>query len=108
MFSGALARRIRDKGVTVNAVHPGVVASDLIREYPKLLTAVAHLFMISPARAAERCVYVATSPEVEGQTGVYFDEMKVKPASNDARDEAQQERLWAATRELLGAAPWPS
>jgi NAD(P)-dependent dehydrogenase (short-subunit alcohol dehydrogenase family) len=102
MYMGALARRrLAGKGVTVNAVHPGVVASEMLREYPKLLRVVAHRFMISPARAAERCVYVATSPEVAGATGVYFHELKPRPASSDARDGEQQDRLWAATEELL-------
>ena len=104
LFANALARRLAGKGVTVNALHPGVVATELTRDYPKALQAVIKLFMSTPEQGAACSIYVATSPAIEGTTGTYFDKSKPKPASKDARDVAQQERLWSVTEELTGRA----
>jgi NAD(P)-dependent dehydrogenase (short-subunit alcohol dehydrogenase family) len=101
LFTKALARRLQGKGVTVNALHPGVVATELTREYPKAIAALFKLFLISPERGAECSLYVATSPDLAETTGAYFEKSRAKPASRDARDEAQQERLWQLTEEII-------
>jgi NAD(P)-dependent dehydrogenase (short-subunit alcohol dehydrogenase family) len=105
LFSNALARRVAEKGVTVNALHPGLVATELARDYPKAIAAIGKLFMISPERGAQCSLYVASSPDLEGTTGAYFYKSKPKAASRDARDEVQQERLWAITEALVASAP---
>jgi NAD(P)-dependent dehydrogenase (short-subunit alcohol dehydrogenase family) len=104
LFTKALARRLAGKGVTVNAVHPGVVATELSRDFPKALTAIFKLFLLSPERGAECSLHVATSPDVAGTTGEYFEKSKPKTASKDARDEGQQERLWTVTEGLIQGA----
>jgi NAD(P)-dependent dehydrogenase (short-subunit alcohol dehydrogenase family) len=101
LFTKALSRRLAGKRVTVNAVHPGVVATELMRDFPKALTAVLKLFLLSPERGAECSVYVATSPEVAGTTGEYFEKSRPKTASAEARDEQQQERLWTITEDII-------
>jgi NAD(P)-dependent dehydrogenase (short-subunit alcohol dehydrogenase family) len=101
LFAGALARRLAGKGVTVNALHPGVVATELTRDYPKAVMAIWKLFLWTPERGAACSVYVASSPEIEGTTGAYFEKLRQKPASSDARDERQQERLWSVTEDLI-------
>jgi hypothetical protein len=88
----------------VNALHPGVVATELTRDYPKAIQAVIKLFMLTPEQGAACSIYVATSPAIGETTGAYFDKSKPKPASKDARDVAQQERLWTLTEELTGRA----
>lgn len=101
LFTKALARRLVGTGVTVNALHPGVVATELAREYPKVVMAVASLFMLTPAGGAECSIHVATAPELANVSGEYFEKSRVKKASKDARDEGAQERLWKITEELL-------
>jgi NAD(P)-dependent dehydrogenase (short-subunit alcohol dehydrogenase family) len=101
LFTCALARRLKNKGVTVNAVHPGVVATELARAYPKLLVKLFHLFLLTPAQGAACSLYVATSPELEGVTGKYFEKSKEKPAAKAALDKAAQERLWKLTEDLI-------
>jgi NAD(P)-dependent dehydrogenase (short-subunit alcohol dehydrogenase family) len=101
LFSNALARRLAGKGVTVNALHPGVVATELTRDYPRAVMAIAKLFMWTPERGAECSIYVASAPEIAGTTGAYFERSKAKPAASDARDEGQQERLWSLTQDLI-------
>jgi len=71
MYSYDLARRLAGTGVTVNALHPGFVASDMYRSsggFIKLLGPVINLIAVSPEVGAETSIFVAGSPEVEGVT----------------------------------------
>jgi NAD(P)-dependent dehydrogenase (short-subunit alcohol dehydrogenase family) len=101
LFTKALATRLEGTGVTVNAVHPGVVATELTRDYPRAVIAVMQLFLLSPQRGAACSLFVATAPEIAGVTGEYFEKSRSKPASREARDVEAQERLWKLTLELL-------
>ncbi|WP_437521848.1 SDR family oxidoreductase [Sorangium sp. So ce726] len=100
LFTKALARRLEGTGVTVNAVHPGVVGTDLMRDYPKLLVKLFNLFLLTPEQGAECSLHVATAPELAGVTGEYFEKSRIKPAAEAALDEVAQERLWALTEAL--------
>lgn len=101
LFTRALARRLAGTGVTVNAVHPGVVATELARGYPKLLVKLFHLFTITPEKGAACSLHVATSPALAGVSGEYFEKSRVKPPAKAALDEAAQERLWTLTEALV-------
>lgn len=105
LFVKALARRLQGSGVTVNGVHPGVVATELARDYPKLFVKLFHLFLLTPAQGAQCSLFVATSPTLEGVSGEYFEKSKAKPAAKAAQDEAAQERLWELTEALLAGRP---
>lgn len=102
LFTKALARRLAGTGVTVNAVHPGVVATELARDYPRLLVKLLHLFFLTPAEGAACSLHVATDPALVTTSGEYFEKSRPKPASAEATDEALQERLWKVSEELLG------
>jgi NAD(P)-dependent dehydrogenase (short-subunit alcohol dehydrogenase family) len=101
LFTKALARRLQGKGVTVNAVHPGVVATEVFRDYPALLVKFFHLFLLTPEQGAACSLHVATAPELEEQSGLYFEKSKAKEVAAAALDEAAQERLWTLTETLL-------
>ncbi|AUX46609.1 hypothetical protein SOCE26_081150 [Sorangium cellulosum] len=100
LFTKALARRLAGTGVTVNAVHPGVVATELSRNFPKLLVKLAHLFMLTPEQGAACSLHVATAPELAEVTGEYFEKSRAIPAAKVALDEVAQERLWKLTETL--------
>ncbi|HEX5009256.1 MAG TPA: SDR family oxidoreductase, partial [Planctomycetota bacterium] len=102
LFTLGLARRLEGRGVTVNAVHPGVVATELTRDYPRLLVRLLQLFQLTPEQGAACSLYVATSPEVAALTGQYFEKSKPRMPARRARDRDAQERLWAASERLLG------
>jgi NAD(P)-dependent dehydrogenase (short-subunit alcohol dehydrogenase family) len=104
LFTKALARRLAGKGVTVNAVHPGVVQTELARDMPQVLVKIIHLFMISPEKGARCTIDVATKAEFAEVSGAYFEKSQPKKASAAALDEAAQERLWTLSEELLGLA----
>lgn len=102
LFTKALARRLEGTGVTVNAVHPGVVATELARDYPKLLVKLFQLFMLTPEKGAACSLHVATAPELSKVTGEYFEKSRIKLAAKAALDEGAQERLWKLSESLLG------
>jgi NAD(P)-dependent dehydrogenase (short-subunit alcohol dehydrogenase family) len=101
MFTSALARRVEAKRITVNALHPGVVktnlASDLKSPVMRAMFAVFKLFFVSPEKGAETSVYLASSGEVEGQTGKYFEKKREVVANPLMLDEAACDRLWKMT-----------
>jgi NAD(P)-dependent dehydrogenase (short-subunit alcohol dehydrogenase family) len=101
LFTKALARRLAGRGVTVNAVHPGVVATELLRDMPAVITKLVHLFMLSAEDGARCSLDVAMQPELASVTGMYFEKSQAKPGSRDSSDEAAQERLWKLSEDLL-------
>jgi NAD(P)-dependent dehydrogenase (short-subunit alcohol dehydrogenase family) len=105
MHTYDLARRLAGTGVTVNALHPGFVASDMYRSsggFIKLLGPVINLMAVSPEAGAETSVYVATSPEVAGMTGKYFVKKQAVASSDASCDAAATARLMALTAPMVG------
>jgi NAD(P)-dependent dehydrogenase (short-subunit alcohol dehydrogenase family) len=105
MFTYALARRLAGSGVTANALHPGFVATRLgsgnkipIRPVYILLKP----FTISPKKGSETSVFLASSPEVEGVSGKYFDRKQESRSSRASQDEEGQELLWDMSAKLTG------
>jgi NAD(P)-dependent dehydrogenase (short-subunit alcohol dehydrogenase family) len=102
LFTYELARRLNGTGVTANALHPGLVrsgfwAGDRFGLKQRLRYA---LRAISPAKAARYVVYLATSPEVEGVTGRYFDRGRLAESSPESYDEDAARRLWDVSAQL--------
>jgi NAD(P)-dependent dehydrogenase (short-subunit alcohol dehydrogenase family) len=105
MFTQALARRLEGTGVSVNCLHPGVLATNLLCDYlgrPRVAS-LAHRFTHpGPARGAEHVLRLAFDPALEGVTGRYFHEGRERPSSPRSRDVELQERLFRRTAELVG------
>jgi retinol dehydrogenase 12 len=103
LFTRELARRLERSGVTVNAVHPGTVTTNL-GEPPKIFVALSSRFMRTPAQGAVTSVVVATDPSLDGVTGHYF--MNGKQAdrklSRAARNDELASALWKQSEELTG------
>ena len=99
MFSHALARKLEGRGVTVNAVHPGLVKTELNREAPPHVSPPRG--QVSAADGAKGPLHLATSPALEGVSGRYFEGIEEKESSGFSRDVAAQERLWALSLSLL-------
>ncbi|GAA3150588.1 SDR family oxidoreductase [Planomonospora alba] len=103
------AERWKDAGVTVNAVHPGVIRTGLgDRRGPVgLLIKAAKLLWKSPATGARPVARLALSEEVAGVTGRYFHLEREQPLAPVATDAALARRLWDQAMELTGLAPSP-
>ncbi len=103
MFSYELARQLEGSGITVNAIHPGLVATRFGRgvRWVRLGIAVARWFMVSPEDSGADIVHLATAPELEGVTGTYFVRREQQQSSEFSRDESLQQRLWTASEVLV-------
>ncbi len=105
LFTYELARRLAGSGVTVNAVHPGSVASGFGMNNGgpmKLGMQIFHQFSLTPAQGADTVVYLASSPDVEGVTGKYWVNRKQVQSSPESYNEADQKRLWSVSEQLAG------
>jgi NAD(P)-dependent dehydrogenase (short-subunit alcohol dehydrogenase family) len=108
MATFELARRLEGSGVTVNVVHPGVVATNifdlggwkggLVRSLMPLI----RLFLLSPEQGARTTLHVATAPELAGVTGRYFKNSQEAAHNPVADDRALSAALWDRSLALTG------
>jgi NAD(P)-dependent dehydrogenase (short-subunit alcohol dehydrogenase family) len=110
LFTYELARRLERSGtnITVNALHPGGVRTNFGKEGDTrgLLRFVFDLFLrvggISAEEGADTAVYLASSPEVTGVTGKYFEKRKAISSSRQSYDVDVARRLWEVSERLTG------
>lgn len=101
LFTKELARRLENNNVTVNCVHPGVIATDAFREYPKWFSKFLNLLISKPEVGANPVVYLATSPDVQNISGTYFNKSKATPTTDIANDIKIAKQIWQETESLL-------
>jgi NAD(P)-dependent dehydrogenase (short-subunit alcohol dehydrogenase family) len=107
-FTQELSERLNQTGITVNALHPGVVATDIYRIGPEgswyqaLFRKVLSLVMISPKDGAQTSIYLASSDDVRGVTGKYFYKLNPGFVSPKCRDMQLQKGLWQLSEKLTG------
>ncbi len=104
-FTYELDRRLKGTGVTVNAVHPGFVATNFGKEgnpLARMLMPIISLFAKSSHKGAETPVYLASSAEAEGVSGKYFFQKEAISSSPVSYDPQIAERLWQVSEELTG------
>jgi NAD(P)-dependent dehydrogenase (short-subunit alcohol dehydrogenase family) len=107
LFSHALAERLRGTGVTSSCVFPGLVATDLLREYwwwkATWLQPVWRKLFDTADEAGRAVVYAACA---QGGTGECYAGSRLARSSGRSYDKELQERLWAISEELTGARGW--
>ncbi len=101
-FTRKLAADLKDKGVTVNCLHPGVVNTRLFDKMPAVFRKLSGLFMISPQNGAQTTIYLATSPELNEITGEYFAKKKIARTTKHAKDMEVAEKLWEVSKTYCG------
>jgi NAD(P)-dependent dehydrogenase (short-subunit alcohol dehydrogenase family) len=106
LFTRALARRLDGTGVTVNAIHPGAIASGFGTNNTGVFGfATRHLgrfVLATPEKGARTSIYVCTSPDVAGTTGAYFANCRRAKTSRVAEDDAAAARLWELSETVCG------
>lgn len=104
LFTRELSRRLQGSGVTVNAVHPGVVNTGLLFSGWRIARLVRP-FLRTPAEGAAELVYLALSPEVTGVSGRYFVDRRPREPSARARDPEVAKELWSVSEALTRPHP---
>jgi retinol dehydrogenase 12 len=104
LFSNELARRLEGRGVTSNALHPGDVATQIVRGNALLRVGIklAAPFLMTPAQGARTSLHVATVPALEGVTGRYFKDRREARPARAALDEQLAAQLWDLSAEMVG------
>ena len=106
-----LARQLEGSGVTVNALHPGVVATGIANALiprplrPVMRLARPFLRLRTPEEGAQTIIHLATAPEVASITGRYFIDGREHRSPAVSYDQLLQERLWQRSTELVGLTP---
>lgn len=104
LFTYEAVRRLGESGVTVNALHPGHVATDIWRTNFSIigpaLKRIMGLFALTPEQGADNSIYLASSPEVEGVTGKYFVMREPAESSPVSYDQEIARKLWEISENL--------
>ncbi|KAJ8268501.1 hypothetical protein COCON_G00136730 [Conger conger] len=101
----SLATRLQGTGVTVYAVHPGVVQTELGRHLSTPLKAafvVVKPFIKTPVQGAQTSIYCAVAPELEGESGQYYSDCAQARPSRAGRDDVMAQKLWELSCQMLG------
>ena len=115
LFAVGLARRLQKFGITSNAVHPGVIFTDLMRHMDSAakdnLREQASAVTKTVPQGAATQVWAAVSPAMAGVTGKYLEDCHIgrlaDPMEYDgyqayALDEDHAERLWSWSEGIVG------
>ncbi len=105
LFTRALAKRLAGTSVTATCLHPGFVRTSFGRDIPTVgrsIFRLISLFARSPEKGAETLVYLAASPQVQGASGGYYFDCKLRTPAAAAQDDAAAERLWSVSENLAG------
>lgn len=109
LFTMELARRLKGTGVTVNSLHPGLVATNFGSEGGaavfKLIFGLLRPFMLSSEQGSQTTLHVATSPEGAERSGEYFSKSKVAKQNPLALDPQLAAKLWQVSEGLTAPAP---
>ena len=106
LFTRELARRVKDRGITVNCCHPGAVATNIgiDREtgFGKTITGLLKPFFQTPEQGARTAIFLASDSSVSDITGEYFYKCKIAWSSKQSKDPQLAERFFEFSKELVG------
>jgi NAD(P)-dependent dehydrogenase (short-subunit alcohol dehydrogenase family) len=105
LFTFELARRLEGTGVTVNALHPGVVGTRIWNHNSNVISLLMRLvkpFLMSPSKSAQHVVRLAADPALAGVSGQYFDKDQERRAADEAYDRDAAQRLWQVSAAMTG------
>lgn len=102
LFTKELARRLKGTNVTVNALHPGAIYTELQRHigetYGRLLQPLIHIFgpflLKTPEEGAQTTIACAVDPDLETISGEYFSNCEISEPSRAANDPELAKWLW--------------
>lgn len=102
LFTRELARRAAGGGVMANCVHPGLVATDLMRAWPRLLRRTWEWTLRTPESGAKPILRLAAAPALASVSGHYFVRERRASFPRRARSDALAAELWTESARLVG------
>jgi len=108
LFTYALADKLKGRGIAVNAVDPGGVATNFARNNGLLHWMKHRIYylrkrqLLTPEQGAETLVFLSSADDVIGITGKYFIKMKEKRSSDISYDKALKDKIWELSVALSG------
>ena len=104
LYARELARRLAGTTTTANSVHPGVIMTNLGRNFPEWKQVAARLigwtFMKSVEAGAATTCYVATAPDLAKVTGQYFADCNPEVPGGQMQNDELAAKLWQASEDL--------
>ncbi len=102
LFTKQLSEKLDPQFITANCLHPGVVATNFgVEDNPIIKWASKRMpFFLTPEQGAATSIYLATAPEVEGITGVYYSKSRPKKTTGAAKNAADAQRLWDISMQI--------
>ena len=105
LFANELARRFESTSQTANAVHPGVIRTNLLRHYNPVLkhgsVVLEKLFFKNVRQGAATQVYVSTHPDLQGASGEYYSNCNLKEPSKHGKDQLMAKKLWDFSEKIV-------
>ncbi len=109
LFVYELNRQLKMRGIdhiSINCVQPGLVKTDIGLKHSISLHAIVwklrRMGGVSPTKGAETSIYLASSSEAKGKSGLYWDKCKPKPSSKRSYNTEDAELLWDTCNTLCG------
>jgi len=99
-----LADRQSNTSTTVNALHPGIIGSNIARDLPWPLPKLAPLVLNNTQKGARTSVYLASNPKAGNMNGYYFVNKKIKKHSSIADDIDFRNTFWELSKNQIHAA----
>jgi len=90
------------EGVTINALHPGLIKTGLLDDSPGWMRFMFHLFSASPEKGARTPVYLASSDEVANVSGKLFNTCREVGTGGQANDPAVADKLYELSLKMTG------
>ena len=103
LFTLHLDSIINSDNLTVNCLHPGVVATNLFDRLGVIINKLFKLFMVTSQEGAKTAIYLATSKEIKNTSGKYFKNCKQVQPWSAARDKNAAKKLWNESLKLTRA-----
>ena len=104
LFTRELAKRLQGSGVTVNALHPGIIMTDIFRRLStsfKFVMPLVSMFCKTVQEGAQTTIHLAVSEEIKGVSGLYFVDCEPKEPSKYAQNDEAAKKLWNTSTDLV-------
>ncbi len=108
LFTIELSKRVRDRGITVNAADPGIVSTKMIRFdkwFDPLTDLLFRPLIKTSMRGAQTAIMLALSESVEGITGKYYANCRRERLPDKIYNHPCRPILWDKTEEILSRTP---